>query len=606
MAPKKKRPPPIPGGSKFARVLASATRSALVSPSVPAEAPFSSSLLLADPGSIVVSVGAPLASIPVEMKEELSLSPEIGSGSLASSTAPLSVSSGSVAPPLVLAAVSLSQSPSLVECTVEEGEIVENSLQTSALASGSGSGSVGVSETFSTIPIATHPSNPSDKAAIAAVADPNYSSTDPSVETESQIPHVTLPWASKFKASLRNLKKMDSPTFLDDGTPVVVAPSSVLLKAAAMWKGHVVAQFHGLCPTPNRIFSDLNPIWGNFGDITVRIVSDTVALIFIPAVNTRQWVTDVGFWQAGNCSCTVYPWSPDGLRDLKDLKSAPTWAILKNVPPQLYSLEGISVIASGIGEPLHTEKSWLDPINIGSTKVKVVIDLDTPLPSAIVVRDVKGNSVRVDVDYPRPPPKCLNCGKYGHLLSRCPIPLLKKAPFKKDIPAGSKELVHTSASFAAANELKSEVSSVAKDAGPKPKRRRSRSRSGKRATSAPPSSVWKQPSVIPRSQLSSSKGRDKKKWVAKSAGPPNSTLLPSYIPPVAAEGVLLKDKPPEKSRRDSIMDPDPNFPLPPGWTAMSTKSKKKELKKWHNRLRSAGIGAQGIVRGETSGEPLTR
>jgi len=43
--------------------------------------------------------------------------------------------------------------------------------------------------------------------------------------------------------------------------------------------------------------------------------------------------------------------------------------------------------------------------------------------------------------------------------------------------------------------------------------------------------------------------------------------------------------------RDSIKDPDPSFPLPMGWTVMSTKAKKKELKKWHNRLRSSEAGS---------------
>jgi len=68
------------------------------------------------------------------------------------------------------------------------------------------------------------------------------------------------PWALKFKASLRNLKQMEFLTFLEDGTPVVVAPPSVMLKTATLWKDHLVAQFHGLCPSSNRIFNDLNLI----------------------------------------------------------------------------------------------------------------------------------------------------------------------------------------------------------------------------------------------------------------------------------------------------------------------------------------------------------
>lgn len=122
----------------------------------------------------------------------------------------------------------------------------------------------------------------------------------------------------------------------------------------------------------------------------------------------------------------MFPWSVDASLQMQDLETAPTWAVLHNVPPQMYSLDGISVIASAIGEPLHTEKSRLDPYNFGNTKVKVEISLDKSPPASIIVRDSQMNSVKVNVTYPRLPPKCCNCERFGHLLNRCPKPLMKK------------------------------------------------------------------------------------------------------------------------------------------------------------------------------------
>lgn len=186
-----------------------------------------------------------------------------------------------------------------------------------------------------------------------------------------------------------------------------------------------MAHFHGRRPSVNKIIADLNPVWGKFGNITVRTVSDTCVLIFIPSVQTREWVLLVGYWQADRCSFSVYPWTADGNLAAQELLFAPTWVVLKNVPPQLYSLDGISVIASGVGEPLHTEKSRLDPYHLGDTKVKVEIDLSKTPPAVVEVRDSQGNSVRIDVEYPSLPPKCINCGKFGHLLNRCNKPKLK-------------------------------------------------------------------------------------------------------------------------------------------------------------------------------------
>ncbi|ESQ56280.1 hypothetical protein EUTSA_v10027297mg, partial [Eutrema salsugineum] len=108
---------------------------------------------------------------------------------------------------------------------------------------------------------------------------------------------------------------------------------------------------------------------------------------------------------------------------LPELTSAPTWTVFRNVPPMLYSLDGISTIASAIGDPLHTENSRLDSVNIEITKVKVEIMLDSSPPSAVIVCDTQDNTAR-----------CLNCNKFGHLLNRCPIPLTKKAPPRKSAP----------------------------------------------------------------------------------------------------------------------------------------------------------------------------
>ncbi|ESQ43393.1 hypothetical protein EUTSA_v10015630mg, partial [Eutrema salsugineum] len=273
-----------------------------------------------------------------------------------------------------------------------------------------------------------------------------------------------------------------------DGAPVVQAPASILLQTADLWKGHIEAQFHGLTPPPAKIFHDLNPMWGKIGNITIHTIPDTSCLIFIPSIQTREWVLEVGYWQAANCAFSVFPWSPEGNLHIQELQTALTWVVLKNLPPQLYSLDGISLVASAIGEPLHTEKSRLDPFHFGDTKVKVEITLDCSPPDVVIVRDTQGNSVRIHAEYPRLPPKCCNCGKFGHLLNRCPLPLMKK--FKgRDTPR-----------VAVASSKTSLVDPPALDgheeAPPSPSRRnkntvkRAQARKKSRANSPPPTSEF--------------------------------------------------------------------------------------------------------------------
>lgn len=256
---------------------------------------------------------------------------------------------------------------------------------------------------------------------------PSLSPLSSSSSIPPPIPYAQTPsFAQRFKDSLRNLRKLSYPSSEIDGVPVVIAPNSVVLQASESWKDHIIAHFHGRCPGPAKIYNDLNPVWGKHGNITIHTLSETACLIFVPSVATRQWVVDVGYWQVDNCALTVALWSPEASLEMKELVTAPTLVVLKSVPPQLYSLDGLSVIASGIGEPLHTEHSRLAPFHFGDTKVKVEIKLESLPPPAVIIRDTRGYSVRVSVDYPRLPPKCCNCGKFGHSLKYCTLPIQRK------------------------------------------------------------------------------------------------------------------------------------------------------------------------------------
>ena len=115
---------------------------------------------------------------------------------------------------------------------------------------------------------------------IPSVSDPEVPRQKVTLEVKLQsssvpptIPAVSVPsYAARFKSSLRNLRKISDPTFLEDGTPVMQAPESVLLQTSEFWKDHVVAHFHGRRPSVEKIIADLNPVWGKFGKITVRTV----------------------------------------------------------------------------------------------------------------------------------------------------------------------------------------------------------------------------------------------------------------------------------------------------------------------------------------------
>ncbi|XP_023646042.1 uncharacterized protein LOC17896692 [Capsella rubella] len=126
-----------------------------------------------------------------------------------------------------------------------------------------------------------------------------------------------------------------------------------------------------------------------------------------------------GLWHIDDCIMFVAPWTTDATLALPEITSVPVWVTLKNIPSRLYSHWGISWIASGLGEPITTDKPRLDPFLMGVAKIMVEVELEKGFPHRIAVEDKRGNATMVDVEYSWLPSKCSRCGFLGHKETRC-------------------------------------------------------------------------------------------------------------------------------------------------------------------------------------------
>ncbi|KAG7579646.1 hypothetical protein ISN45_Aa03g037760 [Arabidopsis thaliana x Arabidopsis arenosa] len=204
----------------------------------------------------------------------------------------------------------------------------------------------------------------------------------------SEEDNLRFPWAAKMDPAARNLYRATSPEYLEDGTPKVTIPSHVMMQGLENQKGYVIGQFYRCSPPP--------------GD-----------------ASTRAWVLQRGLWHIDDCLLFVAPWSTAETFDIPEISTVPVWVTLKNIPHRLYSIPGISHIASGLGAPMATYKPRLDPSLMGEAKILVEVELSKAFPPRIAAADKKGNISMVNVDYSWVPTKCGDCGQLGHKASRC-------------------------------------------------------------------------------------------------------------------------------------------------------------------------------------------
>ncbi|CAE5994066.1 unnamed protein product [Arabidopsis arenosa] len=248
------------------------------------------------------------------------------------------------------------------------------------------------------------------------VADGSRTVEDESLKVFSK----DYPWAAKMDQWKRNLHRVTTPDYLEDGTPLINLPSHVLLEGIENLKEFIIGQFYQcVAPSGGLIHAVMSKIWGRNYRIFTKKLSESSYLFHILDEATRCWILQRALWHVDDCLMFVSAWSPVANFAVPEITTIPAWLTLKNIPNQLYSFKGIKWIASGIGEPMLTSRPWLDPTQMGEANILVEVKLDKPFPQRVALKEECGSITMVDVVYSWLPSKCSLCGHLGHKASRC-------------------------------------------------------------------------------------------------------------------------------------------------------------------------------------------
>ncbi|KAL0278013.1 UNVERIFIED_CONTAM: hypothetical protein Sradi_7305100 [Sesamum radiatum] len=110
----------------------------------------------------------------------------------------------------------------------------------------------------------------------------------------------------------------------------------------------------------------------------------------------------------------------------------PVWIKLRHLPVELWTTDGLSIVASGIGRPLYPDAITRACTRLDFARVCVMLNVNSKLPKHIVImmpNEHGGESAcKVDVEYEWLPPKCTNCTSLGHATKECPLTKPVKPP----------------------------------------------------------------------------------------------------------------------------------------------------------------------------------
>ncbi|KAL0455485.1 UNVERIFIED_CONTAM: hypothetical protein Slati_0887700 [Sesamum latifolium] len=108
------------------------------------------------------------------------------------------------------------------------------------------------------------------------------------------------------------------------------------------------------------------------------------------------------------------------------------WIKLRHLPVELWTIEGLSTVASGIGKPFTRYAITRACTRLDFARVCIMLDISSKLPKHIVImvprEDGSETPCKVDVEYEWLPLKCTACMTLGHSSKGCPTKKPRQPP----------------------------------------------------------------------------------------------------------------------------------------------------------------------------------
>ncbi|KAK4382150.1 hypothetical protein Sango_2899900 [Sesamum angolense] len=157
-------------------------------------------------------------------------------------------------------------------------------------------------------------------------------------------------------------------------------------------------------------------IWPGVHD--VKATSNGFFFFQFETVAAMEDVIEGGPWLYLGQPIVLQKWEPGMvLRKLKHTE-VPVWIKLRHLPVELWTTEGLSTVASGIGRSLYPDAITRACTRLDFARVCVMLNVSSKLPKHVVImmpNELGGESAcKVDVEYEWLPPKCTGCSSLGH------------------------------------------------------------------------------------------------------------------------------------------------------------------------------------------------
>ncbi|KAL2250085.1 UNVERIFIED_CONTAM: hypothetical protein Sindi_2482200, partial [Sesamum indicum] len=165
---------------------------------------------------------------------------------------------------------------------------------------------------------------------------------------------------------------------------IVIRPTlKTIRNGLRRWNSKAIGYFLGKRPFFHHLNDYVKSIWPLLIDVTVT--SNGFFFFRFKTIVAMEEIIEGGPWLFQGQSIVLQKWEPGMvMRKLKHTQ-VPMWVQFQNLPMELWTNEGLSLVASGIGRPLYQDAITRACTRLNFARVCVMLDVTMKLPKHLVV-----------------------------------------------------------------------------------------------------------------------------------------------------------------------------------------------------------------------------
>ncbi|KAK4384332.1 hypothetical protein Sango_3071800 [Sesamum angolense] len=233
--------------------------------------------------------------------------------------------------------------------------------------------------------------------------------------------------AEGFHNSSRKTLSFVAPS-IQNGEVVVRPSIDIIRHGSSRWKTTAVGYFLDKRPYFHHLNEYVCSIWPSVKEVTATVTGFYFFQFKMEAA--MEEVIEGGPWLFQGQPIILQKWEPGmALRKLKHTQ-VPVWIKLRHLPVELWTTDGLSTVANGIGKPFYPDAITRACTRLDFARVCVMLDISSKLPRHVIIMVPLENggesACKVEVEYEWLPPKCNACHSLGHATLACDSNKLKK------------------------------------------------------------------------------------------------------------------------------------------------------------------------------------